>query len=59
MENWIFYLVFGFFRIAAIAQGVKKRALMGNASSTRAMEVGSMVEPLVKKARDVLRDAGV
>ena len=54
IDNWLFYLVFGYFRLAAIAQGVKKRALLGNASSKRAMEVGNMARPLVEKAREVL-----
>lgn len=55
IPHWTFYLVFGFFRIAAIAQGVKKRALMGNASSPRAMEIGNLVQPLVKKADSIIR----
>lgn len=54
IDNWKFYLVFGFFRLAAIAQGVKKRALSGNASSSRALEVGAMVQPLVEKACEVI-----
>ncbi|MEM7168690.1 MAG: phosphotransferase family protein [Pseudomonadota bacterium] len=49
-RNWSFYLVFGLFRLAAIAQGVKKRALDGNASSARALEVGALVAPLAEKA---------
>lgn len=40
VENWHFYLVFSFFRIAAIVQGVLKRALSGNASSEQALQVG-------------------
>ena len=56
IENWKFYLIFGFFRLAAIAQGVKKRAISGNASSNRAMEVGAMVEPLVKKACEIINE---
>ena len=31
--NWTFYLAFSFFRLAAICQGVYKRALDGNASN--------------------------
>jgi aminoglycoside phosphotransferase (APT) family kinase protein len=38
---WGFYMAFAFFRLAAILQGVKKRALDGNASSPDAMERGS------------------
>ena len=44
--DWGFVLGFGFFRLAAIAQGVAKRAEQGNASSSRAHEAGRMVELL-------------
>ncbi|MGB1612659.1 MAG: phosphotransferase, partial [Arenicellales bacterium] len=40
MDNWPFYLAFSFFRLAAICQGVMKRAIDGNASSERARQVG-------------------
>lgn len=42
IENWNFYLAFSFFRLAAIAEGVKRRALSGNASNASAGQVGSM-----------------
>ena len=42
-QHWPFILAFNFFRLAAIAQGVAKRATQGNASNTRAEEVGRMV----------------
>jgi aminoglycoside phosphotransferase (APT) family kinase protein len=42
IENWNFYLAFSYFRLAAIAQGVLKRALQGNASSEHAHGVGRM-----------------
>ena len=54
IDHWLFYLVFGFFRIAAIAQGVYQRALQGNASSERALELGRLARPLAEKARDIL-----
>ena len=47
---WNFYLVFSFFRLAAILQGVKKRAVDGNASSEQAMLMGEMVVPLARMA---------
>lgn len=47
--DWPFYLAFNFFRLAAIAQGVKKRAALGNASNARANEVGAMVSLLAKQ----------
>jgi aminoglycoside phosphotransferase (APT) family kinase protein len=43
IENWDFYLVFCFFRLAAILQGIKKRALIGTASSAEAKSRGDMV----------------
>lgn len=42
-RDWPFILAFNFFRLAAIAQGVAKRATQGNASSSRAEDVGRMV----------------
>ncbi|MEH6347235.1 MAG: phosphotransferase [Bermanella sp.] len=46
IPNWNFYLAFSFFRLASICQGVKKRALDGNASNKKALAVGAMVKPL-------------
>ncbi|MCY4229096.1 MAG: phosphotransferase family protein [Gammaproteobacteria bacterium] len=46
IPDWNFYLAFSFFRFAAIVQGVKKRALDGNASSERALELTKMIKPL-------------
>lgn len=43
IPDWPFILAFNFFRLAAIAQGVAKRALQGNASSARADATGRMV----------------
>ncbi len=56
IEHWPFYLVFSFFRMAAILQGVKKRAIDGNASSAVALEYGALVKPLSAKALGVIRD---
>ena len=54
IRNWHFYLAFSFFRLAAIAQGVKFRALRGNASSTAALQAGDMVRPLAEEAVGVI-----
>ena len=54
IENWNFYLAFSFFRLAAIAQGVKKRAVGGNASNDKAGQVGEMVEVLAKMGVDLI-----
>jgi len=50
IPNWNFYLSFSFFRLASICQGVKKRALDGNASNKKALEVGALVQPLADMA---------
>jgi len=52
--HWTFYLAFSFFRLAAIAQGVAKRASQGNASNEHANKVGSFVEPLAKMALQII-----
>lgn len=57
IDNWHFYLVFCFFRLAAILQGVKKRALIGTASSPEAEARGALVEPLARFGVDLVRDA--
>ena len=50
IEHWNFYLIFSFFRLAAILQGVYRRALDGNASSKKALEVGKEASILAKLA---------
>ncbi len=42
VEHWDFYVAFALFRLAAIAQGVYKRGLDGNASSDQAMSYGAI-----------------
>ena len=56
MDNWNFYLVFSLFRMAAIVQGVKKRALDGNASAANdhALRVGELAQPLANEAAKLL-----
>ncbi|MEQ1512775.1 MAG: phosphotransferase family protein [Lysobacteraceae bacterium] len=53
-EDWPFVLAFSFFRLAAIAQGVAKRAEQGNASSEQAVQAGRMVEMLATLGLDAL-----
>ena len=51
IPHWTFYLAFSFFRLAAILQGVKKRALDGNASNPeRAHQMGAAVPVLARMA---------
>ncbi|WP_160154028.1 phosphotransferase [Microbulbifer sp. ALW1] len=54
IDNWAFYLAFSFFRLAAIIQGVAKRAHDGNASSKDAAKLGAFVGPLAMLALDVI-----
>jgi len=54
IPNWTFYLAFGCFRFAAIVQGVLKRALDGNASSGKAIEVGRLAQPLAEMAVNII-----
>lgn len=56
IANWEFYLAFSFFRLAAIAQGVAKRAAEGNASSSKASWAGNVVEPLATSAMDIIHN---
>jgi aminoglycoside phosphotransferase (APT) family kinase protein len=46
--HWDFLLAFQFFRLAAIAQGVLKRALQGNASSEQALAAGRMTRAIAE-----------
>ncbi|XP_071848634.1 acyl-CoA dehydrogenase family member 10-like [Apostichopus japonicus] len=48
VDNLDFYISFSFFRLAAIAQGVYKRALQGQASSASAKLVGQLAEGLAE-----------
>lgn len=56
IDNFGYYLGFCFFRMAAIIQGVLKRALDGNASNPeRAMKVGQYVPVFAQHGLDALR----
>ncbi|MGY6708808.1 MAG: phosphotransferase [Rhizobiaceae bacterium] len=55
IDNWTYYLAFSFFRLAAICQGVYKRALDGNASNPeKARTYGAAVKLLSRLAVDVI-----
>lgn len=54
--NW--YFAFNLFRLAGIVQGIKKRALEGNASSAEAEEFGARVPGLAERAWEFARLAG-
>jgi len=55
IPQWNFYLAFSLFRLAAICQGVVKRAQQGNASSDKAGQYGDLVEPLANIALDLTK----
>jgi aminoglycoside phosphotransferase (APT) family kinase protein len=51
-ENWTFYLVFSYFRLLAILQGVRRRGLDGNASNPKDTErLRDVIALLARDAR--------
>lgn len=46
--HWPFLLAFQFFRLAAIAQGVARRAAQGNASGAQATQAGAMTRTIAE-----------
>src|SRR5690606_18675002 len=50
IAQWPFYSAFALFRLAAILQGVYKRALDGNAANADALQVGERAGVLAKAA---------
>ncbi len=58
VPDWEFYMVYSLFRIAAITQGIAKRALDGTAASHEASEVGRLARPLAEEAWALARSLG-
>lgn len=57
IEDWTFYVAFSFFRLAAIIQGVYKRALDGNASNPqKAITYGKNVPLMAALAMKTIRE---
>jgi aminoglycoside phosphotransferase (APT) family kinase protein len=52
--DWNFYVALGLFRLAAILQGIAKRALEGTAANADAAEVGAKARPLAELAWSVV-----
>ena len=48
--DWNFYLAYNMFRIAAILQGIAKRAQEGTASSSEAIAAGAQARPMAELA---------
>jgi len=46
--EWGFYMAYNMFRMAGILQGVKARALAGNAASAQALEAGNRARPMAE-----------
>jgi aminoglycoside phosphotransferase (APT) family kinase protein len=50
VPEWEFYIAYSLFRIAAILQGIAKRAIEGTAASAEAAEIGRTARPLAEQA---------
>jgi aminoglycoside phosphotransferase (APT) family kinase protein len=50
IADWDFYIVYSLFRLAAILQGIAKRAIEGTASSPEAVELGRLARPVGEQA---------
>ncbi len=48
IPHWDFYLAYNMFRLAAILQGIMKRALDGTAASQQALDAGRRARPLAE-----------
>jgi aminoglycoside phosphotransferase (APT) family kinase protein len=55
IEHWDFYLAFSLFRLASIVQGVYKRGLDGNASSTTATKYGNRATAMADLAWSLVK----
>jgi aminoglycoside phosphotransferase (APT) family kinase protein len=58
VANWDYYLAYNFFRMAAIVQGIRKRAELGTAASANALEFGSGVLQLATMGWELARRLG-
>jgi aminoglycoside phosphotransferase (APT) family kinase protein len=58
IDHWNFYLAYNMFRLAAILQGIMKRALDGTASSAEALDAGSRARPLAELGWQYAQRAG-
>jgi aminoglycoside phosphotransferase (APT) family kinase protein len=53
--DWEFYMVYSLFRLAAIMQGIAKRAIDGTAASSEAVELGRKARPTGEQAWALVR----
>jgi aminoglycoside phosphotransferase (APT) family kinase protein len=56
--DWEFYIVYSMFRLAAIMQGIAKRAIDGTAASREAVELGRKARPTGEQAWALARSLG-
>jgi aminoglycoside phosphotransferase (APT) family kinase protein len=56
--DWEFYIVYSLFRLAAIMQGIAKRAIDGTAASPEAVELGRLARPVGEQAWTLARSLG-
>ena len=56
--DWEFYMVYSLFRLAAIMQGIAKRAIDGTAASREAVELGRLARPVGEQAWALARALG-
>jgi aminoglycoside phosphotransferase (APT) family kinase protein len=58
IADWEFYIVYSLFRLAAIMQGIAKRAIDGTAASREAVELGRLARPVGEQAWTLARSLG-
>jgi aminoglycoside phosphotransferase (APT) family kinase protein len=58
IDHWDFYLAYNMFRLAAILQGIMKRALDGTAASAEALDAGRRARPLAELGWTYAQRAG-
>jgi aminoglycoside phosphotransferase (APT) family kinase protein len=58
IEHWDFYLAYNMFRLAAILQGIMKRALDGTAASGAALDAGKRARPMAELGWKYAQRAG-
>jgi aminoglycoside phosphotransferase (APT) family kinase protein len=58
IASWEFYLVYGLFRLAAILQGIAKRAIDGTAAAADAVATGETAKPMGEMAWELARSLG-
>jgi aminoglycoside phosphotransferase (APT) family kinase protein len=58
IEHWDFYLAYNMFRLAAILQGIMKRALDGTAASREALDAGKRARPMAELGWKYAQQAG-